>query len=322
MGSTTAERLPLPADLAITAALALAATLAMTVPGLRETPLRLAFGIPYLAVAPGYALVSALFPEADGRTDDGSADGPGGIDAFERLALSFGLSVLVVPLLGLLLNFTPLGIRLRPVVGAVTGLTLLLVGVAAWRRAALDPADRFGVLPGAWLPDVRGGLRPGIALDAFLVAAVLIATAGAGYVVAAPGQGEQFTELYVVTETDSGEFVADGYPTNFTAGESKSLHVAVANHERRPVRYTLVTQLQQVERDGGTLAVRNRTELDRSARIVQPNRTWRSRKAVAPTMTGDRLRLTYLLYRGSVPETPTVDNAYQEVHLWINVTAS
>lgn len=37
-------------------------------------------------------------------------------------------------------------------------------------------------------------------------------------------------------------------------------------------------------------------------------------------MTGDELRLQYLLYRGSPPATSTQSNAYREVHLWVNVT--
>lgn len=323
MTSDPAERFPLPADLAVTAALALAASLAMTVPGVSETPLRLILGIPYLTLVPGYALVSALFPEAGGAPVEGESSATtGGIDGLERLALAFGLTVLVVPLLGIVLNFTPLGIQLVPVVGAVTGVTVLLVAIAAWRRAALDPSDRFQMPSDRWLPALRGHSGTGLALNVLLVASVLLAVAAAGYVFVAPGQGEQFTEFYLVTEDDSGTFVADDYPTNFTQGETKSLHVGVENHEGTPVRYTVVAQLQQVERVDGSLAVRDRSELGRSARIVEANTTWRTRESVTPAMTGDRLRLTYLLYRGSVPQTPTVDNAYQDVHLWINVTAS
>ena len=48
---------------------------------------------------PGYAIVAALFPRAEE------------IDWIERFALSMGLSVAVVPLLGLLLSFTSWGIR-------------------------------------------------------------------------------------------------------------------------------------------------------------------------------------------------------------------
>jgi len=37
-------------------------------------------------------------------------------------------------------------------------------------------------------------------------------------------------------------------------------------------------------------------------------------------MSGDRLRVAYLLYRGSVPDDPDVANAYRELHLWINAS--
>src|SRR6266705_710857 len=63
---------------------------------------------------PGYVLVAALFPNAKE------------IDWIERVALSLGLSIAVVPLLALLLNFTPWGISLAPV---VTTVTLFTIGV-------------------------------------------------------------------------------------------------------------------------------------------------------------------------------------------------
>lgn len=310
-------------DLAVTAALALAAPVVLVFADVSEPAFRVVFGVPYLTVLPGYALVSALFPEANGvPTTPESAETADSIDGLERVALSFGLSILIVPLLGLILNFTPWGFELIPIALAVTSTTLVLVVVAAWRRAVLDPADRFQVSLSGWVPGRRDSPGTGLALDLLLVVVVLLATAGAGYAFAAPGQGEQFTELYLLTEDDTETFVADEYPTNFTQGETKSLYVGVKNHEGTPVRYTVVTQLQRVERVDGRLAVRERNELDRTARIVNANATWRTRDTVTPTMAGDRLRLTYLLYRGSVPQSPTVDNAYQEVHLWVNVTAS
>lgn len=310
-------------DLTVTAVFILVASIVLIIPGTNRTFLRPVLAIPYLTILPGYALVSALFPEADGaHTGAASAGTTGSIDALERVALSFGLSVLIVPSLGLILNFTPLGLRLLPVIITVSGVTLVFIFVAVWRRAALDPADRFQVSLSGWLPELRGHSWSGLVLDVLLVGTILLATVGAGYVFAAPGQGEEFTEFYLVTEGDSGTFTADEYPTNFTQGETKSLHVSVENHEGTPARYTIVTRLQRVEQVNGSLSIRDQAELNRTARIVETNRTWRTRQSVTPTMTGDRLRLTYLLYRGSVPQTPTVDNAYQEVHLWINVTAS
>jgi len=76
------------------------------------TAVLLALGGNLLAIllvlfVPGYVLVAALFPRN------------GDIDWIERVALAFGLSIAVVPLLGLLLNFTPFGIRPVPVFATI-----------------------------------------------------------------------------------------------------------------------------------------------------------------------------------------------------------
>lgn len=60
-------------------------------------------GLPFLLFFPGYTSQAALFPEK------------GRLGEVERVALSFGLSIAVVPLIGLGLNFTPWGIRLDPI---------------------------------------------------------------------------------------------------------------------------------------------------------------------------------------------------------------
>jgi len=43
---------------------------------------------------------------------------------------------------------------------------------------------------------------------------------------------------------------------------------------------------------------------------------------VTPTMTGRWLRLTYLLCTDEVPAEPSIESAYREVHLWVNVSES
>ena len=53
---------------------------------------RIVLGLPFVLFFPGYTFVAALFP----RKDD--------LDAIERVALSLGLSIAVVPLVGLALN--------------------------------------------------------------------------------------------------------------------------------------------------------------------------------------------------------------------------
>ena len=64
--------------------------------------LRIIVGIPFLLFIPGYTLLSAIFTKKEGMS------------GIERVALSFGLSITVVPIIGLVLNYTPWGIRLYP----------------------------------------------------------------------------------------------------------------------------------------------------------------------------------------------------------------
>jgi hypothetical protein len=83
---------------------------------------RWVFGSVFVLFLPGYVTVEALFPK--GRD----------LNAMERFALSVGLSLALVPLVGLLLNYTPWGIRLTPIVISLTILTLGLAGVGLGRQ--------------------------------------------------------------------------------------------------------------------------------------------------------------------------------------------
>jgi len=83
--------------------------------------LRTILGIPAVLFFPGYALIMALFPRRRGM---------GGI---ERVAFSLGMSLVVVPLIGLVLNTTPWGIRLEPIVYSVASF-IFIMSVIAWFR--------------------------------------------------------------------------------------------------------------------------------------------------------------------------------------------
>ena len=136
-----------------------------------------------------------------------------------------------------------------------------------------------------------------------------------------PAAGESFSEFYLLTENQSGSLTAEDYPTNFTEGEGESLVVGVTNHEHQPENYTVVSQIQRVRVANNSTTVLERNELQRFDLQLANNETWTRQHTVAPTMTGERLRLVYLLYRGSAPANPTTENAYRETHLWVNVTS-
>ncbi|KAB1198225.1 MULTISPECIES: DUF1616 domain-containing protein [Haloferax] len=307
----------LPADLAAAVVFVGLVNLAVFLPVVDETPLRVVLGLPFVLFVPGYAMIAALFPEA--------GDGDEGIDGIERVALSFGVSIAVVPLIGLVLNFTPWGIRLVPIMVATSGVTLALVAVGARRRNELPASEQFEVPYEMWLSSARDELfepetRTDAMLNVVLVVSVVLATASVGYAVAVPKEGESFTELYLLTEGDDGELVADGYPEEFVAGESKSVIVGVGNQEYEQVNYTVVSKLQRVRVENNSTTVLEERELARFSPQVEHNETWRTSHEITPTMTGERLRLVYLLYKGEPAANPTVDSAYREVHLWVNVS--
>ncbi|POG55585.1 DUF1616 domain-containing protein [Haloferax marisrubri] len=317
-----------PADLLAVVVVAVLTCGAVTLPGVRDTPLRVVLGLPFVLFVPGYAVIAALFPESGpsvAASGDADAADRTGIDGIERVALSFGTSIALVSALGLLLNFTPWGLRLVPIVVAIGLLTVAAAVVGSRRRAALPESERFGVAVRSSLPNdpnpFSSGSRTDAAFAVVLVLCLAVAVGVGGYMVAAPGSGESFSEIYVLTGNQSGDLAAEDYPTELTAGEPTSLTVAVGNHEGAATDYVVVSQLQRVRVANNTTTVLEREALTRYRPSVEANATWRTEHAVTPTMTGDRLRLTYLLYEGSAPAEPTAANAYQSVHLWVNVTA-
>ncbi|TKX63403.1 DUF1616 domain-containing protein, partial [Halorubrum sp. SP9] len=350
----------LPADLAAVVVLTLLTVGSVFIPGINETPLRVLFGLGFVLFLPGYAFIAALFPESSREVsaDDGQAQTvadsesegkpnpvpgtdaaetersqpPGehlqsqGIDGIERVALSFGLSIAIVPLIGLVLNFTPWGIRLAPVVLSVTVFTLACVSIAARRRHELPAEDQFRVPYRAWIAAGKAELfepnsRTDAALNIALVLSVLLAVGSVGYAVAVPPQGEQFTEFYLLSESDDGELVADGYPDELAVGEQSQLVVGIGNNEYERTTYTVVIQLQTVEQEGNTTTVREREEIDRFQATVEHNATHHEPHTFQAPQPGENLRVKYLLYKGSAPEVPTQENAYRDLHIWVDVVS-
>jgi len=84
--------------------------------------LRYAVGSLFVLYLPGFALIEALYPKRDD------------LEPLERLALSIGLSLALVPLVGLVLNYTPWGIRLDPIFISLAFLTIALATVAVARK--------------------------------------------------------------------------------------------------------------------------------------------------------------------------------------------
>ncbi|MCA6213559.1 DUF1616 domain-containing protein [Thermococcus bergensis] len=188
-----------------------------------ESLLRKALGLAFVLFFPGYVFITALFPEKKE------------LDNIERLALSFGLSIAIVPLIGLLLNYTPWGIRLIPILVSLTIFNVIFALVAIYRRAnAINP----------WIPRIsiekikeelewEQSSRLDKALTVILVIAIITSIGTLAYVVTHPRAGEKFTEFYIL----GPEGKADDYPTELFVGENGTVILGIANHEYQNVTY-------------------------------------------------------------------------------------
>lgn len=288
---------------------------------------RLLVGLPLLFFLPGYALLTALFPRGAATDAPLRARIRAGrepvLSLGERAALSFGTSLALLPPLALLLAATGLGVTSPAVfvsLTLVTGLGLL-VGIA--RRLRLPESERYTLPLGRWSDALSGATdaAPGtLAVNAALVVAVLVSLSALTGALLAPRATGAGTEFTVLTENESGEYVASGYPSSVSTGEEVPLVVGVTNHDHREHTYVIVAELERVETTDGETSVVESQELRRLVVTAGANETIYEPHTVEPALAGDDLRLTYHLYRGQAPDDADHESADRTLHVWVDVT--
>lgn len=251
----------------------------------------------------------------------------GGIDGIERLALSFGLSIAVVPLIGLALNYTPWGIRLDPIVISLVLFTLIMAAIAHYRRALLPEEERFVVPAGEMFKEAREELFGGDqtpldrTLSIILVIAIIAAVATTIFVIVVPKEGEKFTEFYILGE----EGMAADYPTRFFAGSPQHLTIGIGNHEYRDINYWVETWAMNQEwiETTNTSVIHSMALLDRFEVPVADNTT---EEILYNFSISDQNanRLQFLLFNTTPPSdvvqgADRVNASYRDLHLWIDV---
>ncbi len=248
-------------------------------------PVRVALGLPFVLFFPGYALVAALFS----RKDD--------LDPIERIALSVGLSIAVVPLIGLGLNYSPWGIRLGPILAFVTLFIVLAAAVAVYRRRLLPADEAFAVVIDVRLPQ-RSQVR---IFDRLFAALLVLSLVGLGLVVysvaASRGSSERFTEFYVLGPDGK----AQDYPTAVEVGGYATVVLGVANHEGMETAYRV-----EIAINGQTI------DALRGIRLADGDQREET-ISFSPEKAGANQKVEFRLYKEGVLEP------YRAVHLWVDV---
>lgn len=246
---------------------------------------RIILGLPFVMFFPGYTLIAALFPKRDD------------IDSIERVALSFGLSIAVVVLIILMLNYSPWGIKLYPILISLA-IFILVTSLIAWQRQRrLPEAERptISLNSGLFTPGRMRSLR--MILSFVFVVAILGAVGALGYFLMTPKLGDNFTEYYVLGLGGK----ATDYPTELRIGEEGRVIVGIVNREHQQVSYRLEVVIDGVENgsiESGTL---------------EHGGQWEEIVTFTPYVVGDNQKVEFLLYRLDQNEV------YQRLHLWINV---
>jgi uncharacterized membrane protein len=255
--------------------------------------LRTLLGLAYVLYAPGYLLQALFFP----RRDD--------LDGIERAGLSLGLSVALVPLLALLLDALPWGLRLWPIVLGQGGLVLFLALAVALVRRFQPPGEAYAPdlrpdLRGWWRTLEKGERRLMLAM----LAALLFAGSAAAYIFLVPSEAEFMTEFYVLGK----EGLAEDYPRQAAVGEPLTVTMGVTNRERTAMSYRVEIWVQNGwdETRRQQVGALGPFELPAGETVEAP-------LAWAMPWAGEDQRVDVLLFAGEGAEP------YRRLRLWVNV---
>lgn len=264
--------------------------------------------LPFLLFLPGYAVVSALFPAARGAQTSGTFEvGVTEPTLAERIALSFGLSLAIVPVVGVIVDAV-WALTVVPVLAGVTVCTVLAGFAAFIRRTRLPETQQFSVIVALQSVSLGLGNRPATKL--FFVGAILLTVAalGASSVVAITDDGSGVTEFYLTTEGPDGDQVM---ATEETVGNDSTHNLVVERSGVSSEEHTIVV-MTYIPTDDGTTDWRT---LDEMTVTLDENGVGTVTHDVQ-VERGDRpLVLTYLLYEDEPPDEPSQRNSLR----WLRV---
>ncbi|WP_225308064.1 DUF1616 domain-containing protein [Haloarcula sp. KBTZ06] len=307
------------ADLLLVASYTTVVASVLQSPGWLGPTARIPVALPVLLFAPGYALVTAIFPSltVESVTSDSRAPPTrprnrlNGLVPVERVTLAVVASASGLPMVLYGLSMVT-RIRLSLICAVAATVTVGCCAVAVGRRTVTG-----------WEPPVDGGIgREVLGIEsridvlpvlAAVVAVVLVTVAG---VVVLDGNGATANaELAIGTENAAGNVTIEGYQGVYFPGDTGNYTVQIEHHGDTSQEYTYVVGFERQSGNGsGSWSVRQRTSV--TARPSIPVTDDVSVQLDGPSGNGT---VVVLLYEGQAPETPTRDNALRVVSVPVEV---
>ncbi len=292
-----------PFDLKIVITWTILTSIFIFAPVLNDTFLRIIFAWTLILFLPGYVLIAFLFPE---KND---------MDLIERIALSVGLSAAITPVLGLILNFTPFGIRLIPLVIILSSFIVIFTILTYLKLKNIPEAEGYNenLTFSNVYSKISGGLkfpenRTDKALFVLLLFSVAFCVFTLIFVISVPKEGEKFTEFYILNTEGN----ANWYPTNLTAGENFTINANIVCHEHATTKYKLIIKWNESDEilyEGYVWLRDNETFNENFTFTANIKNT--TQDTVKDTK--ETKKLEFLLYKDDSSEI------YRRLHLWMDV---
>jgi len=240
-----------------------------------DTPwLRTVLGLPFVLFFPGYVLISAIFPSKSS------------LNRLNRIALSFGLSVGVVIFAGLILNYTPWGIGLPPILFSLAIFIFVLSLVAWYLRGRINQDSGSRTDTGQSVEELGGSLVRGgrlyIAVIIILCLSIIGFSCVTGSLFARPLVTQPFTEFYLLGVTGQ----AEDYPLELRAGEEGKALIGIVNREQKAVTYSLAVMV-----DGQEMPELPPIQL-------QSGEQWQGTVGFTPEYAGENQKVEFRLEKG------------------------
>jgi uncharacterized membrane protein len=261
----------------------------MPLVALTSGTIRAILGVIFVLFIPGYTLISALFPRRDS------------LNNMERLVLSIGASMAIVTGTGIILNFTPLGIRLWPVIITLFLFIIVTSGIA-WLRRRLLPVDQRFILAFAMdsAKSVAVSQNKNSKFKNIIYAVLIVVVLGSlvtVYALSSLSARPNYTEFYLL----SAQGTTTNYPRTLHLGESVTIDAVLVNHQPTTLDYNI-----NITINGQEVAIYKEIHL-------MSNDKWQKELSFIPQSIGDNQKVEFTLFKSE--NTTPEDNLY----IWIDV---
>lgn len=227
-------------NLVIYTLLSLLMIITVLIPPLNKTPVWMVPGSLFVCLIPGYLLLAVMFP----KNDD--------LELIERLALSFGSSLILTSIIGLIFSYTRWGIHLELILIVLAVFSLLLCFITVLKMRKLPVNRRISI------PKLEK------LLGIFLIICILLTIGTAAYTLINSeafntNDGTTNATSFYIKDLDSN---VSGYTLNLVSGEQTSLTMVVVNQEGSAVNYSIIVRTNNTILKQDNISLENNQKME------------------------------------------------------------